>query len=318
MAALTRVDGHEVRLINDAHFARVRRQYHVDSTVLDNFKFEQLDEAGGKGGDVLAFTPDRKFIVKSLNDSDQVTLENHSAIICAQMVKSDSLLSKMFFHFQIPDGDNAGFYFVMNNCLPPVTWAKLYDLKGCCDDKLLFNDGQRINEVHKRCFSINTFWYGCDLDCCCNTDARKQYFQGKREALTCKFDVSPHDKQVIDRRITNDVNFLVEQTVTMDYSLILGITKCKVGEEGNLPKTLFANQPYLVRSGENEVSAFYFGIIDFLQEWTTTKKVCKFSRKVNAEWPLSLVSVFDFCCGWYTLDCTLHQVYICSKTHIHG
>ncbi len=275
---LTQVGTFPVTLLNDEHFAKCRELLQVDASVLEGFEFQALAAAGGKGGEPMAFTKNRKYIVKKVNASDHAALLRHALALCARMASNDTLMSKILWHFAIADGAHAGTYFVMNNCLPVLPdafkWSRMYDLKGCCDDKVLTEDGERVEEVHKRCFSCNTCWYGCDLACCCcNTPERMRYYQGKRTALTCKFPVDAKAKQYVDRVIGADCDFFANTTVTMDYSLILGSVVCAKGQEGRLPAGVFPHQPFLAYTGDDEVTAYYFGIIDFLQEWTATKKV---------------------------------------------
>ena len=276
---LTHVGGHAVTLFNDEHFAKCRAMLGVNADVLTGFEFRELAGGGGKGGDVMAFTADRKYIVKGVGGNDQDALLRHAEALCARMASNETLMSKMLWHFEIADGDHAGCYFVMNNCLPVLPksfeWSNTFDLKGCCDDKVLYEEGERVEEVHKRCFSLGQCWYGCDLPCCiCNTPERMRYYQGKKFALSVKFPVAAKDKEYIDRIIGADCDFFSNDIVTMDYSLILGVVTCRKGEEDQLPPGAFPNQPFLAYTGGDEVNAYYFGIIDFLQEWTATKKVC--------------------------------------------
>jgi len=276
--SLKTVGGFDVSLFNDEHFAKCRQLLGIDASILDGFQFGELAAGGGKGGDVMAFTADRKYIVKGVGGDDQQALLDLAEVLCDHMSQTETLLSKMLFHFEISDGPHEGCYFVMNNCLPSLPdkfqWDETFDLKGCCDDKVLSRKGQRITEVHKRCFSFLTCWYGCDLACCiCNSPERQEYFEGKKYALSTKFSVDAKTKQYVDKVIAADCDFLSKTTVTMDYSMILGTVKCAKGEEDQLPKGAFPNQPFLAYTGEDEITAYYFGIIDFLQRWTATKKV---------------------------------------------
>jgi hypothetical protein len=62
--------------------------------------------------------------------------------------------------------------------------SQSYDLKGCNDDKILDYDGHRMEEVHKRIWSLH-MWCGR----CCWSDARKRYYDGKRAAYREQFHV---------------------------------------------------------------------------------------------------------------------------------
>ena len=60
----------------------------------------------------------------------------------------------------------------MTNCLVEKgPYSKIYDLKGCADDKLLINNGKEVPVVHKR------IWKGY-LWCGCGGKDRAAYFNG--------------------------------------------------------------------------------------------------------------------------------------------
>ena len=73
----------------------------------------------------------------------------------------------------------------MANCLPTHidTWSGLYDLKGSSDDKVLVEDGERVPEVHKRCWNVN--WMICEATGCNKgiPQGRMRYRLGKRRAF---------------------------------------------------------------------------------------------------------------------------------------
>jgi hypothetical protein len=277
---LTTVCGYKVELFNDEFWGKCRAARGVTPRILDDFTFDAIAEGGGKGGDVMAFFQfgGNGYIVKTVKGNDQTALLAMAERLSAHMVQDDTLLSTILWHFRIAEGADAGCYFVMNNCLPVLpphlSYDNKYDLKGCRDDKVLMFKGEKVPEVHKRCFAFGTCWYGCDLDCCtCNSPERRSYYQGKLFAFTCKFPVDEVAKAYIDRVVGGDVAFLRDSLMTMDYSLIMGTVKCARGAEHDLPRGIYPNQPFLALTGPDEVTAYYFGIIDFLQEWTATKKV---------------------------------------------
>ena len=75
------VAGEQVWPINDAHFSRLRQRYRIDLNDFSApsiFNFMEMAAGGGKGGDLMAWTKDRRFIVKEVNDGDQVCVfESH-------------------------------------------------------------------------------------------------------------------------------------------------------------------------------------------------------------------------------------------------
>ena len=128
---------------------------------------------------VLAFTPSKRFIVKSIHGTEHETLLNLAPRLCAHLDQNDKLLCSFLLHFEIRgDSAAAGCYFVMNNCLPILDKARFqfkytFDLKGCIDDKMMVNDGEKVKQVHRR---DGCCWFGCDIEwSICNTAERKKY-----------------------------------------------------------------------------------------------------------------------------------------------
>jgi hypothetical protein len=64
-----------------------------------------------------------------------------------------------------------------------------YDLKGCNDDKVLEQNGERLAEVHKRIWQVH-MWCGS----CCWSRERKAYYDGKRQAFKEQFHVTSAQK----------------------------------------------------------------------------------------------------------------------------
>jgi len=66
------VAGEEVWLHNDQHFIMLRKRYGLNddewaSTDCFSWVGEDFKSGGGKGGDLMAFTSDRRFIVKEVD-----------------------------------------------------------------------------------------------------------------------------------------------------------------------------------------------------------------------------------------------------------
>ena len=57
-------------LFNDQHFSRCRQALGVDATILADFQLASFGEGGGKGGEPMAFTADRRYIVKKIAGGD--------------------------------------------------------------------------------------------------------------------------------------------------------------------------------------------------------------------------------------------------------
>jgi len=277
------VGGEQVQAYNDALFAQVRQKYAVQPNFLAKFDMKSLRMFGGKGGNLMAFTLDKRYLVKEISSDDQQSMLKHARTIIARQMTGESLICPLFLHFT-RQGKN---YVVMLNVLPAdsgVIWHKKYDLKGNRDDKLLEDDGRDVVEVHKRCFYCHNCWYGCDVIPCCTTMERKRYFLGKKHAFETEFITSDAQAKRIVSMVTGDAKLLGEAGV-MDYSLIIGIIR--QGEKESIPPADGRNQFVFTYGGWTYV--YYMGIIDFLQEWTSTKKIAAVIKAPLAPKPLSTV-----------------------------
>jgi hypothetical protein len=218
---VTHVGGLRVRLFNDEHFAKARVLLDVSSAhFLDGFDFGKLAATGGKSGELLAFTPDRKFILKSIHGVEHDTLLRLTPALCNQLDRPDKLMCSFVLHFEVhdtmppgaavggggvshgggggghgPDGGGGaatiphpfnGCYFVMNNCLPvlpkdgPLQFSYLFDLKGCMDDKAMVESGEKVKQLHA---GDGLCCFGCDVPgVVCNTPERQRYMAAKRVA----------------------------------------------------------------------------------------------------------------------------------------
>lgn len=100
------VHGMDLPTFNDEHFAKVRKHKGVEANFLEagGFSFDELKQAGGKGGNPMAFTKDRRFIVKELNDTDHRTLLLIAEDYAAHVTHKDgSLLCLVVAHFYHPE-----------------------------------------------------------------------------------------------------------------------------------------------------------------------------------------------------------------------
>ena len=138
-----------------------------------------LESRGGKGGDLMGFTKiyskDRSsnrvgsFIVKEMKGDDHKSLTTYVDEYCQHVSEGNSYITCFYFHFQttrqlnidntkvkktLPAGTN---FIVMANCMPGADKVKdMYDLKGSADDKTQVQNGVKVPEVHKRCWSMYT------------------------------------------------------------------------------------------------------------------------------------------------------------------
>jgi hypothetical protein len=335
---LTSVSGETVRLINDTHYAPVREKYGVPLRLFANreyWDFDKLKPSGGKGGDMMGRTSDGAFFIKEVSGGDQKTLLKYSKGYTEHICKTESFISRFYMHFERVESKK--FYVVMNNWhldarrknaavvedsveTPAAAsianepkgpykvkgdfvglnqFINCYDLKGSADDKTQRFDGAVLVEVHKRCWS--PMMCGCGI-----TEERKSYYEGKQHAKDVKFEVTQQDYNVITERIRADVDLLTDLGL-MDYSLLVGIKRCPVSSAGEFKLSGgftagdATDQPYLVTHDGVE-SAYYIGIIDFLQEWVCGKK-CAQCIKTCAGAPKPLATAPPSVYGPRFLEC---------------
>ncbi len=217
---VTHVGGLRVHLFNDEHLAKARVMLDVPTAhFLDGFDFGKMAATGGKSGELLAFTPDRRFILKSIHGVEHETLLRLTPALCDQLDRPDKLMCSFVLHFEVRDtsppgrdlgddhggqgkngggggGEKAtphpanGCYFVMNNCLPilpkdgPLQFSYLFDLKGCMDDKAMIESGQKVKQLHA---GDGPCCFGCDVPgSVCNTPERQRYMTAKRVARSVR------------------------------------------------------------------------------------------------------------------------------------
>ena len=80
-----RVGGKDLETINDDHFAKVRAHFHIPNDFApteEDLSFAKLSSAGGKGGDPMTSSKDKKFFVKELNKADSQVLEDLAKDLC--------------------------------------------------------------------------------------------------------------------------------------------------------------------------------------------------------------------------------------------
>jgi hypothetical protein len=241
-----KIGGEDVMFYNDEYFQLVRQRFCIPVDIVEStdvVNWDNMKPSLGKGGDAMLFTPDRKYIVKELG-SDHPTLLNITKAY-VEHVCGDSLLVRFAFHFYRPA--NKKNYVIMNSWLPDSEddlntkgdhnnnkedqYLEVYDLKGCADDKMMVRKGQRLNQVHKRCWN-------CTMKCH-STPERRDYKNAKVYSRDCKFMLHFAERKRLMSKIQSDAQFLRTQGL-MDYSLIVGLKKC--------PLQVFT-QKYLPRGG---------------------------------------------------------------------
>jgi len=283
----------QVQTVKDNHFSLLRHKFGVPDNFLDGqFDFGKLTSGGGKGGDLMARSFDDRYFVKQLNKGDGRSLLDEAFLreYIEVVSKGTSLLCRIFAVFRHP---TQGIFLAMNNCMPThiKTWAGMYDLKGTADDKTLIEDGEKIPEIHKRCWQFH--WMVCE-GTGCNKGIpfeRTRYIKGKRTAYESALHVTKEQKAEVVASIKLDTA-LLQKHMLMDYSMLVGVYRPPPGtaalEAVSEPNGVHAKAYMAQHAGDTTI--IYLGIIDFLQGWTGGKQCAHVIKTLFAPPPVSTVS----------------------------
>ena len=165
------VGGRRCDEFNQEEFRAFRKGLGISSSFLDggSFDFAALAPGGGKGGNLMAATKDKRFIVKEMNAGDHKSLLKVTVAYMRHVgsargsgstpaTPAPTLLCRLLAHFQDPSSKRI--FVAMENCLPhPGPYAGIYDLKGTNDDKTLLLNGDKVKDVHKRIWQAH-LWLG--------------------------------------------------------------------------------------------------------------------------------------------------------------
>jgi len=274
---------------NDDEFAKVRKKLGIEDDFLESWlDYSKLSAGGGKGGDALYASPDRRYMMKEVNGGDQKSLLAYAKDLCSHYLGGKTILCPVLIHFteQTQDGKN---YIVMSLILPVAgPYESLYDLKGCQDDKTLELEGAKIKEVHKRIWNCS-MWCGSGNW----SEARKIYYKGKKDAHDIKIKMAPTDANNFSEALSRDCKFFSNFNL-MDYSLLIA-TKVVSKDEFDMSntctykKTISLNLTHVfvtpVEDDNNSLRITYLGIIDYLQEWNASKRAANIIKCMEKNKP---------------------------------
>eukprot|EP00927_Polykrikos_kofoidii_P061664 TRINITY_DN5649_c0_g1_i1.p1 TRINITY_DN5649_c0_g1~~TRINITY_DN5649_c0_g1_i1.p1 ORF type:complete len:404 (-),score=76.00 TRINITY_DN5649_c0_g1_i1:28-1239(-) len=260
--------GRPVRLLNEDVFRSLRRSAGISDDFLDSgWSFDELRPSAAKGGSPMVFIDD-KYVVKEMNASDHRMLLKLTKSYVEHLRAGESLLCTILMHFE--DVATRKPYFVMRNAMGGGRVERMFDLKGCDDDKTLVDNGRSVKAVHKRFYNLH-LWGGT----CCWTEDRVQYFRGKVNARKLQVHISAAEREKVLRAIRRDTEWLAGHGL-MDYSLLLGVKPSSAGSHFWSPFTSMASkapEDNVERHVANVESCdVRFSIIDFLQPWNAKKQ----------------------------------------------
>jgi hypothetical protein len=272
-------DKREIQTWHDEHFAKLRKMCGVEPDFLvDQFSNKDFKSGGGKGGDLMAFTRNRQYIVKELNAGDHATLLKVTPRYERHVTTGPTLLCVFLMHYR--DVASGKPFIVMGNCLLTTpgfgAFDEMLDLKGCAGDKRMEVNGHKIEAVHKRFCNVQ-MWLGRRFW----SEAREAYLEHKTAARKWSVALPKDIQEQIAAAISRDCSEFLIPEALMDYSLIVGRKSIKhpggavLEEVKSKPKTQLANwrSPFLFPTGDGKAEYISMGIIDFLQVWNAAKVV---------------------------------------------
>eukprot|EP01111_Echinosteliopsis_oligospora_P014644 TRINITY_DN5554_c0_g2_i1.p1 TRINITY_DN5554_c0_g2~~TRINITY_DN5554_c0_g2_i1.p1 ORF type:complete len:677 (+),score=100.46 TRINITY_DN5554_c0_g2_i1:98-2128(+) len=239
--------------------AGITPEDYIKSMNVNTF-FQQNDNikaSGAKGGSFFCFSPDRKFIMKTIHPDEAVLLENILHALTSYFLQEPNTLISKFYGFhgvQVSQVGTICHIVVMANVFE--TNEKIhecYDLKGSTIDRQV----GRLHDEHPSML-------GLDLDL-------------KRQLSMPSAFSSLYLTQVI-----KDSNFLCELGI-MDYSLLIGFhfhhqnnrASGQCSDDAKVKPGFRWNAGVVSIDG---VETYYMGIIDILQSWNFKKKMERFAK----------------------------------------
>jgi len=242
----------------------------------------------GKGGESQFGSRDRMCIVKALTKDDHKSLIVLAEAYVERLLDDETLLCPIYLHFR--DEKTKKCYIALRNLTPEEkAWNLKFDLKGCDDDKTLERNGELITPIRKRFYHVHR-WFSCMW-----TRARWDYWNAKQRARELEFSFPVSQQADIVRLIQADANWLSKSGV-MDYSLLFCVRRVPVSwvpalgnnvtshSSAGVRESKHGLKRYAYQEGDETVVLVCMGIIDFLQPWTSPKKVamciksCEFNK----------------------------------------
>mmetsp|Transcript_61741 Transcript_61741/g.133770 ORF Transcript_61741/g.133770 Transcript_61741/m.133770 type:complete len:368 (-) Transcript_61741:111-1214(-) len=262
--------GREVVFFSEEVFRELRAYAQVPDTFVNSgWNFSDFSNGGGKGGTLMARVGEN-YIVKELSKGDHKTLLQISRSYAHHVRGGNTLICPIYMHFR--DVATGRHFFVMRNSVGKGPFLKLYDLKGCADDKTIELDGQHMKACHKRIWNVG-MWCGQGSW----SPERKVYFKGKQDARSVKIDVYDEQRSKVLAAIKRDTAWLASHSL-MDYSMLIAIktAPAETSASGRSGPSALGQRPIVTRRDPdgNNVE-LYVSIIDILQRWTCGKRIAR-------------------------------------------
>merc|ERR1740121_117660 len=171
----------------------------------------------------MAFTKDKRYIIKELEESDHQSLLQITASFVSRIKGEQTLLSPIYMYYTDPSQGSS--FMVMGNIFKHTgPFVGLYDLKGCDDDKTLEAMGEKVKAVHKRLWNLDMHlgpqtW----------SAERVTYYMGKVEARSISVALTANQRAEIMNLLRFDTDWLARNNL-MDYSLLVGVKRMSWAE----------------------------------------------------------------------------------------
>ena len=246
---------HHIRLIDNISIDDILSSLEPQKNMKTN---KNMKVTGGRGGNSIIYSWDKKFILKTADDTEtKILIENMIVDYHCLMKQSRSLLSRVYGVFKIELKDKGSINVLIQrnmNDLPNQTKLLTFDFKGSTVDRQSINDEDtKLNK----------------------TELMQKY---KKEVLKDKdldiigleISLNLNDYQNLISMIDSDSMFLQKNEVT-DYSLIIFVHKYRKEDIDN------KHNSRIFPSKDNKY-LFNFAIVDFLGPFNIGKKGEKLAK----------------------------------------
>ena len=224
-------------------------------------KLKDMKVSGGRGGNSIIYSWDKKFIVKTADDAEiKVLIEKMIIQYHCLMKQSKSLLSRIYGVFKLELKDKGSIEIIIQrnmNDLPIHTKLLTFDLKGSTVDRQSISN-EDINLNKDELFNKYKKTVLKDLDL---------------GIIDMKIILNYNDWDILTSTIDSDSMFLQNSEVT-DYSLLIFVHKYREEDIENNKNSsrIFASK--------DKKYIFNFSIVDFLGSFNLEKKGEKFAKEL--------------------------------------
>jgi len=210
-----------------------------------------LEGSGGRSGEIFIITEDRKFLLKTISQTDCKNFLDMLAVYSLYLeCSSKSKIARILgmFKFEFFDSSRSIQISLMEiiDPIPPIAILRKYDLKGS-------RMGRKVLTSRK------TLEISLNLD---GSRTQEILKDNDFEELEKKITLPAIQRRELINFIKTDIFFLTKQGM-IDYSLILTVARADL-----VPITSDQNSSRIYRWKDK---VYYIGIIDYLQRYTLSK-----------------------------------------------